>query len=301
MPDAAGPGPARPSRDAGVGPGAAPDATPGTEPSPRRRAPGALIVGAVLVALVVLTALVSLVWTPYDPVAADASQRLLNPSGAHWFGTDKFGRDVASQLMAGSRITLVVAAVSVGIAAVIGVPLGILAGMRRGWAEAVILRVTDLLLAFPALLLAIVFAAVFGAGTVSAMVAIGLGTVPGIARVTRAGTLTVMQQDYIAAARSGGRGWAAVAVRHVLPNVTGVLVVQCAVTASLAVLAEAALSYLGLGTPPPDPSWGRLVQEMQQFLSVRPLQVLFPGAAIALTVLGFNLLGDGLRQRLNRG
>lgn len=289
MPDAGGPG-----EQGGT-------AGRGVVPVARRRRRGfslTLATGVVLVGLVVLAALVSLFWTPYDPVAADASQRLLGSSPSHWFGTDKYGRDIASQLMAGARVTLLVGAVSVGIAVVIGAPLGMLAGMRRGWVEQAVLRCTDLLLAFPALLLAIVFAAVFGAGTVSAMIAIGLGSVPAIARVTRAGTLSVMQQDFVAAARASGRGPFAVAARHVLPNVAGVLLVQCAVTASVAVLAEAALSYLGLGTPPPDPSWGRMLHEMQQFLSLRPLLTVWPGLAIALTVLGLNLLGDGLRDRL---
>jgi len=273
------------------------------EASGRRRASFGTTfwIGAVVTGLVVLTALVSLLWTPFDPVAADASRRLLGPGGGHVLGTDKFGRDVFSQLMAGSRVTLVVGLVSVGIALVIGTPLGIVAGVRRGWVEEIVLRFSDLLLAFPALLLAIVFAAVFGAGTVSAMVAIGLGSVPGFARVARATTLQIMQRDFVVAARSSGRSAWGVGVLHVLPNLAGLLLVQCTVTFSLAVLAEAALSYLGLGTPPPDPSWGRMLHEAQSFLSVQPLLTVWPGVAIALTVLGLNLLGDGLRDRLSAG
>lgn len=262
-----------------------------------RAASISLWVGAALSALVVLVALLSLFWTPYDPVAADASQRLLGSSGQHWLGTDKLGRDVLSILMAGSGVALQVGFVAVGIALAIGTPLGIVAAMRRGWLEELILRFSDLLLAFPALLLAIVFAAVFGAGTVSAMIAIGLGSVPGFARVARAATLRVMEQDYIAVARISGRSSWAIGVRHVLPNLAGLLLVQCTVTFSLAVLAEAALSYLGLGTPAPDPSWGRMLHESQQFLSLQPQLTLWPGLAIAVTVLGLNLLGDGLRDR----
>ena len=286
-----------------------PDAASGTPagdvgqvPSrPRRPVPITLWVGGFITALVVLAAVVSLFWTPYDPVAADASQRLLGSSGSHWLGTDKFGRDVASQLMAGARVTLVVGAVSVGIALLIGTPLGIIAGLRRGWAEELVLRFSDLLLAFPALLLAIIFAAVFGAGTVSAMVAIGIGSIPGFARVARAATLRIGSEDFISAARSSGRGGWAIGVMHVLPNLAGLLLVQSTVTFSLAVLAEAALSYLGLGTPPPDPSWGRMLQESQQFLELQPMLTVWPGVVIALTVLGLNLLGDGLRDRLSSG
>ncbi len=266
-----------------------------------RRVNVSLWIGAVLTGAVVLLALVSVFWTPFDPIAADASQRLLGPGGGHVLGTDKFGRDVFSQIMAGSRVTLLVGLVSVGIALVIGTPLGIIAGMRRGWVEEAILRFSDLLLAFPALLLAIVFAAVFGAGTVSAMVAIGLGSVPGFARVARAATLSIMQLDFVAAARASGRSAWGVGVLHILPNLAGLLLVQSTVTFSLAVLAEAALSYLGLGTPPPDPSWGRMLQEAQPFLAAQPLLTVWPGAAIALTVLGLNFLGDGLRDKLSVG
>lgn len=267
----------------------------------RRAGSLSLWLGAALTALVVLTALLSLFWTPFDPVAADSGQRLLGSSGQHWLGTDKLGRDVLSILMAGSQVALLVGLVAVGIALVIGTPLGIVAAMRRGWVEEAILRFSDLLLAFPALLLAIVFAAVFGAGTVSAMVAIGLGSVPGFARVARAATLRIMQQDYIAAARVTGLSSWAIGLKHVLPNLAGLLLVQCTVTFALAVLAEAALSYLGLGTPAPDPSWGRMLHESQQFLSLQPLLTLWPGLAIAVTVLGLNLLGDGLRDRLGAG
>lgn len=257
-----------------------------------------LWIGAVPVAVVVVIALVSLVWTPHDPEAARPASRLLGSSGEHWLGTDTFGHDVASVLMAGARTTVLVGVVAVAIAAVIGIPLGLLAGLRGGWADAVVGRVTDLLMSFPALLLAIVFAAVFGAGTGSAMVAIGIGAAPGFARVTRASTLRLAATDLVPAALSSGRSWWGVAVRHVLPNVAGMAVVQATVAFSMAVLAEAALSYLGLGTPAPSPSWGRSLHEAQQFLGLQPGLTLWPGAAIAVTVLGLNLLGDGLRDRL---
>ncbi|MFC4629369.1 dipeptide ABC transporter ATP-binding protein [Promicromonospora alba] len=264
----------------------------------RRRRPGThpqLVIGALLVGLVVVTALVSLVWTPYDPEHAGA-ERLLPPGTEHWLGTDRFGRDVLSQVMAGAQITLLVGLVAVGIAAVVGVPLGVLAGMRGGRLGALLMRGSDILLAFPGLLLAIVLGAVYGAGTVTAMVALGIGSIPAFARVARGGTLQVVRSDYVLAARAANRGELAIAARHVLPNIGGMVMVQCSVNFAIAVLAEAGLSFLGLGTPPPTPSWGRMLQESQQFLGVADHLAIVPGVAIAVAVLGFNLLGDGLRD-----
>ena len=266
-----------------------------------RRRPGVhpqLLIGAVLVGLVVITALVSLVWTPYDPEHAGA-ERLLSPGAEHWLGTDRFGRDVFSQVMVGAQITLLVGVVAVGIAVVLGVPLGVLAGMRGGRLGALLMRGSDILLAFPGLLLAIVLGAVYGAGTVTAMVALGIGSIPAFARVARGGTLQVMRSDYVLAARAANRGELAIAARHVLPNIAGTVLVQCSVNFAIAVLAEAGLSFLGLGTPPPTPSWGRMLQESQQFLGVADHLAIVPGAAIAVAVLGFNLLGDGLRDVLD--
>jgi peptide/nickel transport system permease protein len=258
-----------------------------------------LTVGAVLVGLVVLAALVSFLWTPYDPLRVDAAVRLLGPSSDHLFGTDKFGRDLLSQIMVGARTTLYVGVVAVGVAAVIGTPLGILAAMGPRWLGEFIMRVNDLLLAFPALLLAIMFGAVFGASTLTAMIAIGIATVPSFARIVRSGALQVMSTEYVLAARSAGRPRPAIAVRHVLPNIAGLLIVQSSVSFAIAVLSEAALSFLGFGTRPPTPSWGRMLQESQELLAVQPRLAIVPGVAIAIAVLGFNLLGDGLRDRLD--
>ncbi|MGW5072471.1 ABC transporter permease [Rhodococcus sp. NPDC004095] len=263
------------------------------------RIPGTLVVGGVLVALVVVAAAVSLVWTPFDPTVVDPSARLLPPNGSHWLGTDDFGRDIVSILLVGARTTLLVGLVAVAVAAVIGIPLGVSAGMRAGPADEILMRGNDVLLAFPALLLAIIFAAIWGGSTVTAMVALGIGAAPGFARVARAGTRQVMAQDYILAARASGRIRGSIAARHVLPNISSELIVQASVTFALAVLAEAALSYLGFGTPPPTPSWGRMLQETQPYLYLEPMVMLWPGLAIAVTVLGFNLLGDGLRDRLD--
>lgn len=264
-----------------------------------RRLPPAGWVGALIVAAVVATAVLSLLWTPHDPVHAVPADRLLGPSAEYPLGTDRYGRDVLSRIMAGARITLFVGLIAVSISLLVGVPLGVLAGMRRGWAETLIMRGADILLAFPALLLAIVAGAVFGASTLTAMVAIGVAGVPGFARVARVGTLQVMTQDYIAAARVSGVAGPVVAWRHVLPNIGAVIIVQASVSFALAILAEAALSFLGLGTGPPDPSWGRMLQNAQASLGSAPQLAFWPGLAIAVTVLGFNLLGDGLRDALD--
>ncbi|WP_425955837.1 ABC transporter permease [Xylanimonas sp. McL0601] len=267
-----------------------------------RRQPGVhlqLVIGAALVLVVVALAVVSFVWTPYDPVRAVPADRLQAPSAAHWFGTDRFGRDVFSQIMVGARTTLYVGVVAVGIAAIVGVPVGIVAGMRGGATGTLLMRGSDVLLAFPGLLLAIILGAAFGAGTTTAMVALGIGAIPAFARVARSGTLQVMRTDYVLAARAANRSPRAIAGRHVLPNIAGIVVVQCSVTFGLAVLAEAALSYLGLGTAPPTPSWGRMLQESQPYLGVHDYLALAPGVAIAVAVLGFNLLGDGLRDVLD--
>ncbi|RFC74563.1 ABC transporter permease [Streptomyces sp. AcE210] len=260
---------------------------------------GSLLVGGLIVTLVIGMALLSFVWTPHDPTLVDASVRLQKPSPEYWFGTDKFGRDVFSQILVGSRTTLFVGFVAVGVAAVVGVPLGIVAGMAPRWFGELLMRGNDLLLAFPALLLAIMFAAVYGAGTLVAMIAIGIASIPTFARLIRGGTLQVMQTEYVTAARAAGRGPFAIGLRHVLPNVSSLVIVQASVGFAIAVLAEAALSFLGFGTPPPTPSWGRMLQESQELLASAPRLAVFPGVAIAVAVLGFNLLGDGLRDRFD--
>lgn len=266
----------------------------------RRRRPGpSLVIGALIVLGVVAMALVSFIWTPYDPTLVDPASRLLKPSAEHLLGTDKFGRDVFSQLLVGARTTLFVGVVAVGVAALIGVPLGILAAMATRWFGELLMRGTDLLLAFPALLLAIMFSAVYGGSTLVAMIAIGIATVPAFVRLIRSGALQVTRTEYVLAARAAGRRPVAIGVRHVLPNVGSLVIVQASVSFAIAVLAEAALSFLGFGTPPPTPSWGRMLQESQEMLFSAPRLALFPGLAIAVAVLGFNLLGDGLRDYLD--
>ena len=252
--------------------------------------------GAVIVALVALAAVVSLVWTPYDPLQTEVAARLQGSSPAHWMGTDQFGRDIASRVMDGARLTLTVAVGAVGLSGLIGVPLGIWAGMRRG-ASRVVMAGADLLLAFPALLLAIVFTAVFGASIWIVVLAIGIAGIPAFVRVARAGTMQVMQRDYILAARIAKVSGPLIAWRHVLPNIWPLVLTQVSVAVALAILAEAGLSFLGLGAPAPYASWGRMLQASQPYLATSPHLALWPGAAIALTVLGFNLLGNADDRR----
>ncbi|MEO7752081.1 MAG: ABC transporter permease [Terracoccus sp.] len=266
-------------------------------PSVRRRPGASFVVGAVIVSVVVLMAVVSFVWTPHDPTFVDPSVRLSDVgTPGYLLGTDKFGRDVLSQILVGARTTLFVGIVAVGVAGIIGVPLGIIAAMApRGLGET-LMRGTDLLLAFPALLLAIMFSAVYGGSTLVAMIAIGVASVPSFVRLVRSGAMQVLGTEYVMAARAAGRGPWAIGLRHVLPNVSGLVIVQASVSFAIAVLAEAALSFLGYGTPPPTPSWGRMLQESQELLFSDPRLAFIPGIAIALAVLGFNLLGDGLRD-----
>ena len=270
-----------------------------SRPAARSRGNLMIVVGGMLVAIVVVTAIVSWFWTPYNPTTIDASGRLATMSWAHPLGADRFGHDVLSQIMAGARITLLVGIVAVAVAAVIGVPLGAVAALRGGWLGEGVMRANDVVFAFPAVLMAVILAAAYGASTLTAMLAIGIANVPVFARLTRAETRRVLSSEYVLAARASGRRSFAVFVRHALPNIAPVLVVQGTVLFALAILAEAALSYLGLGTPAPTPSWGRSLQESQTFFAQRPTLALFPGLAIAVSVLGFNLLGDGLRDALD--
>ena len=258
-----------------------------------------MVLGGTIVLAVVLLALVAVVWTPENPLAVDPAHALAPASWHHPFGTDEFGRDVLSRLMGGARLVLFAGAISVAIAAAAGIPIGLAAALRGGFVEDVLMRLVDLIYAFPALLAAIVLAAALGASTATAMVAIGVAYIPVFARVTRSGALQVLGSDYVLAARAYRRRPGAIVVRHVLPNIMSMLIVQMSLLFSLAILAEAGLSYLGLGTPPPAPSWGQMVQDAQDYLSRDPLLVLWPGIFIALAVLGFNLLGDGLRDVLD--
>ncbi len=257
------------------------------------------LAGGLIVAFIATLAIVSLFWTPDNPTLAAPQISFLGMSWHHLLGTDDYGRDVASRIMSGAKIILFSGAVSVAIAAVIGVPVGLLAALRGGIVENVLMRACDVIYGFPALLAAIVLAAAIGASTLSAMLAIGVASIPALARVTRSSALPVLQSEFVLAARTYGRRRHVIVARHVLPNIAPILIIQMSTLFSLAILAEAGLSYLGLGTPPPQPSWGAMVQEGQNFLNRDALLVIWPGVFVALAVLGFNLLGDGLRDVLD--
>lgn len=263
-----------------------------------RRVNAPLVIGGLLVLLVVGLALLSYVWTPFE-FRVLPTDREQTPNAEHWLGTDRLRRDVLTQILLGARTALFVGLVAVGVAALIGVPIGILAAMSPGWFGQLIMRGNDILLAFPALLLAIMFSALYGGSTFVAMVAIGIATIPAFARIVRSGALQVMKTEYVAASRVAGHGPLAIARKHVLPNVLGLVIVQASVSFAIAILAEAALSYLGLGTPTGQPSWGRMLFDSQSTLARSPHLAIIPGGAIAVAVLGFNLFGDGLRDYLD--
>ncbi|AOG24782.1 ABC transporter permease [Acidovorax sp. RAC01] len=257
------------------------------------------VIGAVLSLLLVLAALLSLVWTPWSPYEMDLAMKLQGPSAQHWLGTDAFGRDVASLLLVGARSSILVGVIAVGIGLTVGTALGLLAAARRGWVEELIMRLSDFSFAFPAILSAIMLTAVFGAGIVNSIIAIGIYNIPNFARVTRASANAIWGREFVLAARACGKGPWRITMEHVLPNITSVLIVQVSIRFAIAILAEAALSYLGLGTQPPQPSWGRMLSEAQTLMFQAPLLAVWPGVAIALAVLGLNLLGDGLRDLLD--
>ena len=254
------------------------------------------LVGASLSGLLVGMAAVSVVWTPYDPIRMNIRNRFAAPSWEHWMGTDQFGRDVLSIIMAGAQNSIVVGVVAVLIGLASGVSLGLVASARRGWAEESIMRICDFMYAFPAILLAILLVATFGSGAVNAIVAIGIFAIPTFARLTRAAANAIWAREFVLAARAAGKGRLRITIEHVLPNIASVIVVQATVQFALAVLAEAALSYLGIGSQPPTPSWGRMLSDVQTLIFLQPMLAVYPGVAIALSVLGLNLLGDGLRD-----
>jgi len=258
-----------------------------------------LWVGAALTGLVVLAALVSFVWTPHDPREIDITLQLLGLSADHWLGTDRNGRDIASMILVGARYTLAVGAGAVAIGAGLGTALGLLASAKGGWTEELIMRVADFSFAFPAILSAIMITAILGPGILTAILAIGIFNVPVFARLSRGSANSIWAREYARAAQAIGKTRRRITIDHILPNISGMLIVQATVSFAIAILAEAALSYLGLGTQFPDPSWGRMLFEAQTFVFRAPQLAIFPGLAIAIVVLGLNLLGDGLRDAID--
>jgi len=244
-------------------------------------------------------AIVSLFWTPgevYDIVIAN---RFLPASASHWFGTDQFGRDIASLLMTGTQNSITVGVVAVSIGLFTGVTLGLTASAQRGWVEELIMRISDFSFAFPAILSAIMITAILGPGGVNSIIAIGIYNIPVFARLTRGSANAIWTREYVMAARAAGKGKFRITLEHVLPNILSIIIVQVTIQFAIAILAEAALSYLGLGTQPPNPSWGRMLNEAQSLMFFQPMQAIYPGVAIALAVFGLNLLGDGLRDVLD--
>jgi peptide/nickel transport system permease protein len=258
-----------------------------------------LVIGACLIVLMAGCALVSFVWTPTRLGTMDMVNRLSGPSASYWLGTDHFGRDVLTLLLVGARNSLGIALASVAIGGTVGIALGLVAAARRGWTEELIMRLADFTFAFPAVLAAIIVTALLGVGATTTIIAIAVANVPVFVRLSRAAGVDVWSRDFILAARSAGRGAWHITLRHILPNSAGVLLVQATTQLALAIVIEAGLSYLGLGIQPPEPSWGKMLNDAQTHMGNQPLLAVFPGLAIAIAVLGFNLLGDGLRDLLD--
>jgi peptide/nickel transport system permease protein len=256
-------------------------------------------IGATLSSLVVLAAAISLVWTPYPPNQMDIPRKLAPPSALHWLGTDSFGRDMASLLLAGAQASIAVGVIAVSIGLIAGTALGLWAAARRGAVEELVMRLSDFTFAFPAIILAIMLTAVFGPGLVNSIIAIGIFNIPVFARLTRASGNAIWAREFVLAARASGKGRLLISLEHVLPNIVSVIIVQATIQFANAILAEAALSYLGLGTQPPQPSWGRMLNEGQMLMFQAPRLAILPGIAVAIAVFGLNLLGDGLRDLLD--
>lgn len=257
------------------------------------------VVGGTLTLLFFALATMSYVWTPFAIDEINIAEKLAAPSKSHWLGTDHFGRDIVSLLIVGAQNSVIVAMVAIGIGAGIGVPLGLLAAAHKGWVDEAVMRFNDFAFAFPSLISAIMITAVLGPGAINSMIAIGIFNIPVFARVTRGPALTIWKRDYILAAKSAGKGIFRISTEHVLPNIISILIVQATIQFALGILAEAGLSYLGLGTQPPAPSWGKMLKEAQTLIYMAPQLAIYPGVAIALTVLGLNLFGDGLRDVLD--
>jgi peptide/nickel transport system permease protein len=257
----------------------------------------ALVIGLILTIALLAAGSLSLVWTPYNPLLMSIGERLKAPSAHHWLGTDQFGRDVGSMLMRGAANSLYVGILSVGGGVLGGAALGTFAAAVRGSiVDEAVMRSADFTFAFPVILTAIMITQLLGPGTIDAVIAIVIFNIPVFARLTRSAALSVWSLDFVTAARAAGKTPFEITVEHVIPNIAGLIVVQATIQFALAILAEAGLSYLGVGTQPPNPSWGRMLNDAQTYLRVQPLLAIFPGAAIALAVFGFNMLGDGLRD-----
>jgi peptide/nickel transport system permease protein len=256
-------------------------------------------IGFSITLAILLAALLSLGYTPYDPNRMNLSERFQSPNRTHWLGTDQYGRDIISRVMKGSANSILVGLVAVSIGMSFGILLGSLAAFYKRWVDEAVMRISDVLYGFPAVLSAILITSILGPGVVNSMMAIGIFNIPIFARLTRATSLSIWERDYVISAKAIGRSDGGIIWKYILPNILSSLVVQGTVQFAIAILAEAGLSYLGLGTQPPHASWGRMLNEAQTFMGTSSWLAIFPGCAIALAVLGFNLLGDGLRDMLD--
>jgi len=254
-------------------------------------------VGLLFVLIVFLLVLISFIWTPYDVTSLVISERFKGPSFSHILGTDHFGRDILSMIMVGAQTSIAVALVAVGIGIFFGLPLGMIAAAKRGtFFDDLVMRFNDLIFAFPALIIAILITAILGPGAFNAIIAIGIFNIPVFARVARGAALTQWSKEYILAAKVCGKGTFLISIEHIIPNILNLLIVQATIQFSLGILAEAGLSYVGLGAQPPIPSLGRMLADSQTMISIAPHMAIFPGMVIVITVLGLNLIGDGLRD-----
>ncbi len=264
------------------------------------RLPATLLLGTLITAVFAVAALLSLVWTPHDTTALSISDRFLPWSSVHPLGTDQYGRDMVSMLMEGTRTSIAVALIAIGIGITLGVPLGLIAAAHRGSAlDEVIMRGNDMVFAFPSLVIAILITAIYGPSATNAILAIGIFNIPVFARVARGGALPIWTLDYILAARTAGKSRARISAEHILPNIANLLIVQATIQFSLGILAEAGLSYVGLGAQPPVASLGKMLSEAQTLIYSNPGLAVLPGLSIVILVLGLNLMGDGLRDALD--
>ena len=258
-----------------------------------------LVIGSTLIAVLVAIALLSLVWTPLPPLKMQIIHKLKPPLAFGILGTDQLGRDLASMLMVGAWNSLSTSVLAVGLGAAVGTLLGVTAAAQRGLFAALIMRINDVIFAIPPILSAMMLGALLGAGRFTAIIAIAVFMVPVFARITASAALQIWTRDYVLAARGAGKGKILITWEHILPNIANQIIVQVTIQLGLAILTEAGLSFLGLGMPPPTPTWGRMLADAQTYLGIAPWLAVLPGLAIALTVLGFNMLGDGLRDLLD--
>ncbi len=257
------------------------------------------IIGSSITLLFFAMALLSYTWTPHSVEEINIAVKLAKPSLEYWLGTDHFGRDIFSMLIFGARNSVIVAMVAIVIGMGVGVPLGLIAAAKKGWIDETIMRFNDFTFAFPALISAIMITAILGPGSVNSIIAIGIFNIPVFARITRGTALSLWKREFILAAKSAGKGSIQISLEHILPNASNILIVQATIQFALGILAEAGLSYLGLGTQPPAPSWGKMLNDAQTFIHFAPQLAIYPGLTIAITVLGLNLFGDGLRDVLD--